>query len=67
MCFFCASDFFFSSGRWSFLVLSVLGQARSPPERHGASVGPGRGPWHALWVFEVAINCGEAFRARRAI
>ena len=47
MCFFC-----FSSGR-SFLVLSAPGHAgsRSPTEHDGASVGPGRGPWHVLWGF----------------
>ena len=40
---------FFSSRHGSFLVLSAPGHARSPPEHHGASVGPGRGPWHVLW------------------
>ena len=65
--FFCTSAFFSSSGRESFLVLSSLGHAGSPPEHHAASVGPGRGPWHVLWGFKVASNHVEAFRARRAI
>ena len=38
-------NIFFSSGRGSFLVLSVAGHAGDP---HGASAGPGRGPWHVL-------------------
>ena len=58
---------FFSSSRVSFLVLSAPGHAGSPPEHHGASVGPDRGPWHVLWGFKVASNHGEVFRARRAI
>ena len=62
-----AHRLFSSSDRGSFLVLSAPGHARSPPEHHGASVGPGRGPWHVLWGFKVASNHGEAFRARRAI
>ena len=57
----------FSSGRGSFLVLSAPGNAGSPPEQWGASVGPGRGPWHVLWGFKVESKHGEAFRARRAI
>ena len=40
------------------------GHARSPPEHHSASVGPGRAPWYVLWGFEVASNHGEAFRPR---
>ena len=58
---------FFSSGRGSFLVLSAPGNAGSPPEHHGPSVGPARGPWHVLSGFKVASNHGEAFRTRRAI
>ena len=58
---------FFSSGRGSFLVLSAPWHAGSPREHQGASVGPGRHPWHVLWGFKVASPHGEAFRARRAI
>ena len=58
---------FCSSGRGCFLVLSAPWHAGSPPEHQGASVGPGRRPWHVLWGFEVARPHGEAFRARRAI
>ena len=57
----------FSSGRGSFLVLSAPRHAESPPEHHGASVGPGRGPWLVLWGFKVASDHGEAFRVRKAI
>ena len=57
---------FFSYDGGSFLVLSTPGHAGSPPEHHGASVGPGRGPWHVLWGFKVVSNHEEAFRARRA-
>ena len=56
-----------SSYRGYFLVLSALGHGGSPPEHHGANVGPGRGPWHVLWRFKAASKHGEAFRARRAI
>ena len=66
-CVFFARRYFFSSGRGSFLVLSAPGQEGSLPEHRGASVGPGRGPRHALWGLKVASNHGEAFRARRAI
>ena len=58
---------FFSSGPGSFLVLSAPGHAGSSPEHHGASVRPGRCPWHVLWGVKVTSNHGEAFRARRAI
>ena len=47
--------------------LSAPGNAGSPPEPHGASVGNRRGPWHVVWGFKVASNHGKAFRARRAI
>ena len=57
----------FPSSSGSFLVLSALGHAGSPPEHHGASVGPVLGPWHVLWGFKVASDHGEAFRARRVI
>ena len=50
VCFFAHRDLFSSSGRGSFLVLLVPGHTGL----HGASVGPGRGPWHALWGFKVA-------------
>ena len=50
---------FFSSGRGSFLVLSAPWHAGSPPGHHGASLGPGRGPWHVLWGFKVASPHGE--------
>ena len=66
-CVFLHMGIFFSSGRRSFLVLSAPGHAGSPPEHHGASVGPGRGPRHVLWGFKVSSHHGEAFRARRAI
>ena len=39
MCFFLHIDILFSASRGSFLVLSALGHAGSPPEHHGASVG----------------------------
>ena len=65
--FFWHMAFFFSYGRGSFLVLSAPWHSWSPPEHHGASVGPGRRPWHVLWGFKVATPHGEAFRARRAI
>ena len=45
---------FFSSCRGSFLVLSAPEHAGSPPVHHDASVGRVRGPWYALWGFEVA-------------
>ena len=67
MCFFWHIGIFLSPGRGSFLVPSAPGHAGSPPEHHGASSGPGRGPWHVLWGFEVASPHGEGFRARRAI
>ena len=57
----------FSSGRGSFLVLSAPGHAGSPPEHHGASVDPGRGPWLVLWGFKVERDHEEAFRVRRGI
>ena len=44
----------FSSGRGSFLVLSDPWHEGSPPGRHGASLGPGRGPSHVLWGFKLA-------------
>ena len=43
---------FFSSGRGSFLVLSAPGHTGSPPEHHGASVGPSGGSWHVFWGFK---------------
>ena len=67
MCFFVLIVIFFSPGRGSFIVLSAPGHAGSMPEHHGASVGPGRAPWHVLWGFNVESNHGEALRARRDI
>ena len=71
MCFFGTCGIVFSSGLpvvfGSFLVLSAPWHAGSPPEHHGASVGPGRRPWHVLWGFKIASPHEEAFRARRAI
>ena len=64
--FFCTSAFFSLPAAFFFLVLSTPGHAGSPPEHHGASVGPGRGPWHGLWGFKVASHHGEVLRARRA-
>ena len=61
------SGIFFTPGHESFLVLSAPGYAGSPPEHHGASVGPGRGRSHVLWGLKVVSNHGEAFRARRTI
>ena len=58
---------FFSSGRGPFLVLSAPWHAGSPPEHHGASVGPGRRPWHVLWGFKLASPLEKGFRAPRAI
>ena len=52
--FFLHTSIFFSPDRGSFLVLSAPRHAGSPPVLHGASVGPGRGPWHVLWGFKVA-------------
>ena len=57
---------FFSSGGGSFLVLSDPWHAGSPLGHHGASLGPGRGPWHVLWGFKVPSPHGEGFRACRA-
>ena len=65
--FFLHIDILFSSGRGYFLVLSAPGHGKSPFEHQGASVRPGRGPWHVFWVFKVARNDGETFRARRVI
>ena len=47
---------FFSSGRGFFLVLSAPWQAGGPPGHHGASLGPGRGPWHVLWGFKAQVR-----------
>ena len=43
-----------SAGRGSFLAHSAAGYAGDPRVHRGASVGPGRAPWHALWTFNVA-------------
>ena len=45
---------FRSSARGSFLVLPVAGHVGGLRVHCGASVGPGRGPWHVLWGFKVA-------------
>ena len=47
----------------------VLGSVarREPARIPHASLGPDRGPWHALWGFKVVSPLGEGFRARRAI
>ena len=66
MCFLAHRHFFLFRPR-VFLVLSAPWHAKSPPKHQGASVGPGRLPWHVLWGFKVASPHGEAFRARRAI
>ena len=42
-------------------------ERREPARTPHASLGPGRGPWHVLWGFEVESPLGEGFRARRAI
>ena len=65
--FFWYFDIFFSSSRGSSLVLSAPWHAVSSPQHHGASVGPGRPPWHVLWGFKVGRPHGEALRARGAI
>ena len=50
VCVFLAHWHFFLFRPWTFfLVLSAPGYAPSLLEHHGASVGPGRGPWHVLW------------------
>ena len=49
----------FSSGRESFLVLSAPWHAGSPPGHHGASLGPGRGPWHVLGGSKWQIPTGS--------
>ena len=67
MCFFGTSTFFFSSRRGSFLVLSAPWHVGSPPGHHGASLGPGQGPWHVLWGFTVTSPNGEWFRAIRTM
>ena len=50
---------FFSSGPGSFLVLSGPGHAGSLPKHHGASVGPGRGPWHVVWRSKPQVITGR--------
>ena len=55
--FFLDIDIFFSSGRGPFLVTSAPEHTESPPEHHGANVGPARGPWHVLWEFK-AVKIG---------
>ena len=57
--FFLHMAFFFSSGHGSFLVLSAAGHAGSTPENHGASVGPGRGPWRVRWGFKSQVTTGR--------
>ena len=52
-------DIFFCSGRGSFVVLSAPGRARSPPEHHDASEGPGRSPWYFVWRFKVQVTAGR--------
>ena len=66
MCFVCTSTFFLFR---QCIISRVLGfgARRGAVSTHGACVGPGRGPWHVLWVYIVARNHGEAFRAHRAI
>ena len=66
MCFFGPSAFFLL---WPRVFPRALGSvARGEPARTPrANLGPGRGPWHVLWGFEVASPLGEGFRARRAI
>ena len=47
----------------------ALGSAarREPTRTPRACLGPGRGPRHMLWGFQVASPLGEGFQARRAI
>ena len=48
-CVFYAHRHFFPFRPRSFLVFSAPAHAGSSPEHHGASMGPGRGPWHVIW------------------
>ena len=43
-----------SAGRGSFLTLSAAAHAGGSGVHYDASVGPGRAPRRALWVFKVA-------------
>ena len=43
-----------SSGRGSFLALSVAGHAGNPRSFYSASLGPNRASWSVLWAFIVA-------------
>ena len=45
----------FSGARGSFLALSAAGHAGGAPV-HGASLGPGRAPWGALWAFKIETS-----------
>ena len=54
MCFFFNVCTLFSGARGFFRALSAAGHAGGPPVHQGASLGPGRAPWRALWAFQVA-------------
>ena len=49
----------FSSGHGFPPVFSAPWHAGSPPEHQGASVGPGRGPWHVLWGSKSQVTTGR--------
>ena len=52
---------FFSSGRGSFLVLSALGHAGTPPEHHGASVGMAGVRRTCSWSSKSQVTTGRHF------
>ena len=54
MCFFFNVCTLFSGARGFFRALSAAGHAGGPPVHQGASLGPGRAPWRALWASQVA-------------
>ena len=66
MCSFGPSAFFLFRPRVFPRALGTVAR-REPTQTPHASLGPGRGPWHVLWGFEVTNPLGEVFRAREAI
>ena len=58
-CVFFAHRRFFLFRQRVFLVLSAPGHAGSPPEHHGPSLGPGRGPWHCSGVSKSQVTTGR--------
>lgn len=51
---FCISETVIFSGRGAFPALLTAERARDPRVHYGASLGPGRAPWHVVWAFKVA-------------